>query len=182
MRLAYTAAVLALLFAAMGIAYSLWQEELLIQTTVKTGEVMVAFVNESLRVSDEGADPQAEGYNNEEELDVASAELKVNATDGRGNSTKLSFIISNAYPGYSVCAYFNVSNVGTIPVDLTKSEFSGVNETALSVSLKPTAEDDVLIKPGGSQEFELCVTVLNADEVRTYEFSLTLEFTQWNGQ
>jgi archaellum component FlaG (FlaF/FlaG flagellin family) len=181
MRLVYGVALLAVLFAAIGVAYSLWSEQLTVKTIVNTGEVKVAFDPDSLQVSDQGADPQAEGYNNNENLDVANAQLQVTNYDDSGNAIELTFTIDNAYPGYQACATFNVKNIGSIPVDLTQSSFTAPNE--LTVTLSPTAEDGIRIDPGDSQQFTLCVTVNeNAQENSQYNFDLTLGFTQWNGQ
>jgi len=182
-RAVYTIGLLALLFAAVGVAYSLWSDQLTVKTVVNTGEVKVAFDPNSLQVSDNGPDPQAQGYNNQEELDVAQASLQVSNQDNDGNAIELTFTISNAYPGYKACATFDVKNIGTIPVDLTKAELQNVPSDALDVTITPTPSDNVRIDNGGSQAFQLCVTVKDdAQENAQYSFDLLLEFTQWNGQ
>ncbi len=182
MRLVYAVGLLALLFAAIGVAYSLWSQTLTVKTTVNTGEVKVAFDPDSLSVTDNGADPQASGYNNGDNLDVASASLQVSNTVD-GNAIELTFTISNAYPGYSVCANFDVMNIGSIPVDLTDIQIGQYDNKALEVTISPQPSEGVRIDPDSSKTFQLCVTVKDgAAENDNYSFDVTLKFTQWNGQ
>ena len=178
MRAIYGIALLAVVLAVVGAAYAAWTEQLQIYTKVQTGELDVAFNPNSLSVSDQGADPQAPGYSNPQGYDVASASLQVSAQDDEGDAIKLDFIVSNAYPGYTACAYFNIDNVGTIPAKLASIDFDQQPD-ALTISHNMTVGD--IIEVGGSKPYKLCITVNdNAQEQSTYEFTVTLTFEQWN--
>ncbi|MEM0368470.1 MAG: hypothetical protein QXN57_03405, partial [Desulfurococcaceae archaeon] len=76
-----------LLLAAVGFALAMWSETLLVNVTVETGEVDVKFSDWSC--SDNGPDPQAEGFNNSEGKDVASCSVQVEGMDEEGDAIKL---------------------------------------------------------------------------------------------
>ena len=158
-------------------AIAMWSDTLKINATIETGEVKVKF--SEWYCSDEGADPQAEGFNNEEGKDVASCDVDVELVDEEGNPIKLMVTLSNAYPGYHVVITFTVDNIGTIPVKLYNYSIKDVNESALNVWLE--VPEDTQIDPGDSSEYELHITVLQkAEESTTYSFEVELEFAQWN--
>lgn len=158
-------------------AVAMWSDTLKINATIKTGEVKVKFSD--WMCSDEGSDPQAQGFHNEEGKDVASCNVNVKARDGKGNPIKLNVMLNNTYPGYSVDVKFIVDNIGTIPVKLLNYNITGVDENALSVSL--SVPEDTQIDSGGSSTYILHITVLqNAKESSTYTFEVDLTFAQWN--
>ncbi len=192
MKAVYTLAIAAILLAIVGAAYAAWTEQLTIKATVNTGELDVAFDENSLSVTDNGADPQAAGYNNNEGFDVASASLQVTDSDDEGDAIELTFTIDNAYPGYSACAQFNIVNIGTIPAEITKIDLSdvqaaypdgstGTANDALSISYTMNVGDT--LESGESKSYQVCVEVTEqATEMTSYSFSITIEFTQWNAQ
>jgi predicted ribosomally synthesized peptide with SipW-like signal peptide len=167
-----------LLLAVISGALAMWYDTLKINATIETGYVKVKF--SSWGCSDTGPDPQAEGYHNTEGKDVSACSVTVEREDEGGNPVKLLVTINNAYPGYSVEVEFTVDNIGTIPVKLYGYELSGVDESALSVSL--VTPDDTQIDAGEeSGTYKLIITVLQtAGESSTYTFELTLNFAQWN--
>jgi len=168
---------LALIAIVLGTALAMWSETLMVNVAVNTGEVKVKFSDWSC--SDKGADPQAEGFHNTEGKNVASCGITVEKRDDEGNPIKLLVTINNAYPGYSVDVDLVIDNIGTIPVKLLNSNISGVNESALSVSL--TVPEDTQIDPGYNSTYTLHITVLQtAAEKSTYTFEVTLTFAQWN--
>ena len=166
-----------LLVAVVAGALAMWSDTLKINATIETGEVKVKF--SEWYCSDVGADPQAEGFSNEEGKDVASCYVSVEIVDEEGNPVKLLVTLSNAYPGYYVVVTFTVDNIGTIPVKLLSYEFSGVDETALDVWLE--VPEDTQIDPDDYGTYELHIIVKqDAAESSEYTFELTLTFAQWN--
>ena len=162
-------------------AVAMWSDTLKINATIKTGEVKVKF--SSWMCSDEGSDPQAQGFHNEEGKDVASCNVSVEERDGEGNPIKLDVTLNNTYPGYSVDVTFTVDNIGTIPVKLLNYKLidpSGVNGSTLLISL--SVPENTQIDPGSSSTtYTLHITVLqNAAESSTYTFEVDLTFAQWN--
>jgi len=168
---------LVLAVIAIGAALAMWSETLTVNVSVGTGEVKVKFSD--WYCSDTGPDPQAENFHNTEGKDVASCDISVEEVDSGGNAVKLLVTISNAYPGYSIDVGLVIDNIGTIPVKLYNYDISGVNTTALSVSL--TVPEDTQIDPGYNSTYTLHVTVLQtAEENSEYTFEVTLTFAQWN--
>ncbi len=166
-----------IVLAMTGIAYAMWSETLKVNVTVNTGEVDVEWSD--WYCSDTGADPQAEGFYNEEGKDVATCDIDIEKTDDEGDVIKLAVTLDNTYPGYSVDVTLVVDNIGTIPVKLYSHSFSGLEGLPLDVSL--TIPEDTQIDPGGNATYILHITVLQgAEENATYSFELTLVFAQWN--
>ncbi|MEM3923328.1 MAG: hypothetical protein QXZ48_03420 [Zestosphaera sp.] len=172
-----TIGALTILVLALGTALAMWSETLMINTTVNTGEVDVKW--SEWWCSDEGADPQGEGYSNKEGKDVASCNVEVEVVDEEGDAIKLLVTIDNAYPGYAVDVYLYVDNVGTIPVKLYDYMINIPEDTPLYVNL--LIPEDTQIDPEGSGEYILHIEVLQeAEENSTYGFEVTLVFAQWN--
>ena len=158
-------------------AIAMWSDTLKINATIETGKVEVKFSD--WYCSDEEADPQAEGFHNEEEKDVASCDISVEEADGYGMPIKLLVTLDNAYPGYSVEVTLVIDNIGTIPVKLLTHTISDVDEDALYVWLK--IPEDTQIDPSGYSTYVLHITVLQtAEENATYIFEVELVFAQWN--
>jgi hypothetical protein len=158
-------------------AVAMWYDTLKINATIETGKVKVKFSDWGC--SDNGPDPQAEGFYNTEEKDVATCGIDVEVEDEEGNAVKLLVTLGNAYPGYSVSVTLIIDNIGTIPVKLLSYDIEGVDEDALSVSL--SVPEDTQIDPGDSSTYTLHITVLqDAEENSTYTFEVELVFAQWN--
>ncbi len=168
------------LFASVGAAMALWSDSLKINTTIETGEVRVDF--DSWNCSDVNADPQAQGYDNSENKDVAQCIVEPEIYDETGSVIKLNVTLNNTYPGYHVIIYFNVTNTGTIPVKLLSMSYSNFTEeddAALNVWL--VAPNDTQIHAGEEGEYELHIVVLQEAEMNmTYFFDVMLVFAQWN--
>ncbi len=168
---------LTILLASLATAYAMWSETLRINVTINTGEVDVEWSDWAC--SDEGPDPQAPGFDNSEEKDVASCIVEPELYDDEGDVIKLRVTITNAYPGYQPEFKFLVDNIGSIPVKLYDYEITGVDDTALDVEFHVPA--DTQIHPGDASEYDMTVTVLQtAEEGATYTFEITLTFAQWN--
>jgi predicted ribosomally synthesized peptide with SipW-like signal peptide len=108
--------VLVILLALLGVGYALWSDTLVIDGTVHTGNVDMAFSPCSTNDEGTSVDP---GY----EKDVASCECALapgNHGDGNvdtGNDL-MTITINNGYPSYSCEVNYDMTNVGTIPVHL----------------------------------------------------------------
>ncbi len=168
---------LAILVLALGSALAMWSETLRINATVETGEVDVKW--SEWWCSDEGPDPQGEGYSNEEGKDVASCNVEVEAYDDEGDAIKLLVTIGNAYPGYAVDVHLVVDNIGTIPVKLYEYRIDIEEDVPLIVYL--VIPEYTQIEPGDSGTYVLHIEVLQeAEENAEYGFEVTLVFAQWN--
>lgn len=175
MRTLKTIAPILVVLAVLASAIAMWSETLMVNVTVKTGEVDVKFSD--WYCSDTGPDPQAEGYHNEEGKNVASCAIDVEVLDDEGDVIKLLVTLDNAYPGYTVDVYLVIENIGTIPVKLY--DYSVVFDEPITAEL--TIPEDTQIDPGGSSMYILKITIpQEAEELSTYTGEITLMFAQWN--
>jgi len=168
---------LTILVLALGTALAMWSETLWINTTVNTGEVDVKW--SEWWCSDEGSDPQGEGYSNEEGKDVASCNVEVEVEDDEGDAIKLLVSINNAYPGYAVDVYLVVDNIGTIPVKLYDYSIPEIEDPII---MYLTIPEDTQIDPSDSATYTLHIEILQeAEENMTYgPYEIVLVFAQWN--
>ena len=110
--------IMLLVLATAGVAYGLWSEKLVIDGVVHTGEVDVAFsgpytfeyvrINGRLQMEPKVKDPYAECYAKAWDFDPGS--------DGMEG---IEVLVKGAYPGYVCNVFFDVSNIGTVPVHIT---------------------------------------------------------------
>jgi len=158
-----------LVLLALGVAAAMWMETLLVNTVVETGEVKMAW--DFWSCSDVGIDPGLD-------KDVATCTVEPELYED-GNVIKVKITLENAYPGYAPVITLVASNIGTIPVKLLEYSISGLDETALSVTLY--IPEDTQIDPGGELELGIGIEVLqDADELTTYSFEVEFVFAQWN--
>jgi len=151
---------LALAVIVLGVALAMWSETLYVHVTVNTGYVDVSISAQCVEAQ------EAEGK------DVGSCEVEV-------VDNSVTVTIDNAYPGYTVDVYLTVKNDGSIPVKLLSSSISGVDESALSVTLTKPANTQ--IDPGCTSTYTLHIEVLeDAEQDSSYSFTVTLEFANWN--
>ncbi len=147
-----------LLFALMGLGYAAWQDSLNIEGTVGTGNIDVAFTDCRLLT--------------ESDRSVTSATTKVSCT-----SKCLYIDIKDAYPGYNVWLEYEIVNNGSIPV---KYEIGPCvqDERKISVVHKPL---EVKVLDGGEGVIgKMQVNVRDVAWDSEYDFSLRLDFKQWN--
>jgi len=181
-RAIYLLAMLGVLFASLGVSYSMWSSSLHVNTYVHTGEVAVAF--DGHNCSDTGADPQGGTnlggtFTNTEGKNVATCSVTPEQTDEAGNVIKLNVTLTNAYPGYEVCVDFNVTNIGTVPVKLLQHNYTTTLSNDLYVNL--IVPQDTQIEPGQNSPYTLCIGVKqSAAQNSSYSFDLGLYFAQWN--
>ena len=177
MNITKTIIPIIMVLAIIAGAVAMWYDTLKINATIETGKVKVKFSD--WMCSDNGSDPQAEGFHNTEGKNVAKCNISVEEVDEKGNPVKLLVTLGNAYPGYSVDVTLIIDNIGTIPVKLRSYSITGIDESALSVSLY--VPEDTQIDPGDNSTYTLHITVLqDAEENSTYTFEVELVFAQWN--
>ncbi|WFO74772.1 hypothetical protein J4526_06765 [Desulfurococcaceae archaeon MEX13E-LK6-19] len=173
--------MLSIILVGFGAALAMWSETLRINVYINTGEVKVKWSNWSC--SDVGIDPQAPGFNNTEEKDVAKCIVKPELYDAEGNPIKMNITLDNVYPGYAVNITLIVDNIGTIPVKLLSyswTNLSAQDEEALNISLI-IPNNTQIDPPNGTGVYILEIIVTQqANETATYHFDLELTFAQWN--
>ncbi len=106
---------LTLVFALllMGVAYAAWTDQLVLDTTVSTGEMDIDFNWVSVIPQDNYVQAQA------------------NIVDLGGDDDKVQVTISNIYPGMSTIFFdFQLINEGTIPVKLDKVTIEPADPTS----------------------------------------------------
>ncbi len=172
--------MISILLIGFGTALAMWTQTLKINAYVNTGEVKVKW--STWNCSDTGPDPQAPGYNNSENKDVAKCYVNPERYDDQRNPIKLNITLVKAYPGYAVNITMVVDNIGTVPVKLLNiswSNWTGEDSRALKVRLiKPI---DTQIDEGENSTYILEIIVKQeANETATYSFDLELTFAQWN--
>jgi hypothetical protein len=178
------AILLIVLLAGVGVAYGLWSETLTITGTVNTGEVDVGLsgplVYEWVEVNGK---PQLEP---KEKDKYAECVAVASDTDPKsdGNET-ITVTVTGAYPSYHCMVKFDVSNLGTVPVHISKVTPVG----AVPAWIKATS-----CYPGWMQiHYEesawawLLIHFTNkdydaglVDENGTYTFTFKVDALQWN--
>lgn len=174
-------ALISIILVGLGITMAMWSETLRTNVYVNTGEVKVKW--SEWYCSDTGPDPQAPGFDNEEEKDVAECYVNVEQWDYYPpEPIKLNVTLNNAYPGYAVNITLVVDNIGTIPVKLYGVNYTHLDPEdleALEITLIPPY--DTQIHPGENATYILEIIVLqSANESTTYYFDIELTFAQWN--
>lgn len=154
------ALVLVFAFAALGGAYAAWSDSIFINETVTTGSVDIQWQNAGtsdglgtdgyykkvfswrfpfykyvwIDGTDGEPDVMAEGYNNDEELNVASKTVDIGdenenleaemstfcggetETYVKGDGDMLNITLENGYPGYTAYVTADIANIGSVPV------------------------------------------------------------------
>ncbi|MDD4588481.1 MAG: hypothetical protein PHC60_08850 [Heliobacteriaceae bacterium] len=139
----------------VGVGFAAWQEGLVVQGTVGTGNIDPVFTK--CELAGESCTPtRVQG-------DVANA----------GKSLNITF--AEAYPGYYAHLTYRVTNEGTVPVRC---------ETWVSCpasGLRVEHSFPVAVLDGGSsQTGDLMVYVEAVEENKKYDFTAELIFKQWN--
>ncbi|MFZ5352000.1 MAG: SipW-dependent-type signal peptide-containing protein [Bacillota bacterium] len=99
----FIAAVLCVAIVLMGAGYAAWTDQLVINNTVKTGNLDVSFNEEYC---------YTQVYIGDEDYITATMETSPKVLD---------VTIDNMYPGTEVCVNSNMSNFGTIPAKFDKA-------------------------------------------------------------
>ena len=146
------------LLSAIGVGFGAWQEGVQVQGVVATGDIDPVFSR--CEVLGESCSPS-----------LASVNL-----EGAGNGKKLGIQLHGAYPGYYGRFQYWVKNEGTVPASYRVVAIN--SDAGIKVTLSdPTA---VVIGGGEEQPGELTISADNIDEGKTYDFTVDLDFRQWN--
>lgn len=172
--------VLAVLLATVGVGYGLWSERLVVGGTVATGEVDVGFsgpytyewvfVDGDWELEPAEKDPFTTCTAGLYDYDTAS--------DGLEGMT---VTVAGAYPGYLCGVYFDVSNIGSVPVKITRPIADSGNPSF--VILDGCYADWTQLEPGESGWCYFYTLFDNEDQVpenATFTFHFDIEARQWN--
>jgi hypothetical protein len=161
-----------LALGSLGVAYALWSEELVIDSTVNTGEVNMEIVDITPNDPPGTIDPN-------HDKDVGSVVAEIDP----GDNQRATITVTDAYPCYQGLVHFTVHNNGTVPVKLqaiivdappciTVSAWDGTGEQIEPGPLwDPPAMGDNTIR----FHVEQC-----ADELATYTYTVEFYYVQWN--
>lgn len=163
----FTTLIIAL--SMVGVAYTLWSEDLFISGVVNTGSIGAAF-------------EEVRGYDNEPDgKDFSDIHCEV-----QGNT--LLVTVTNAYPCITYTNEFYIHNTGTIPIHI----YPGVVvDTSSPYPLEMSWVKVVIPKDPLVEYFQLhpCFSVLcsivihldnTAEQGATYSFTVDLPYCQWN--
>lgn len=172
------AMILIVALATMGIAYGLWEEKLVIDGTVYTGEVDVGFsgpwpfewvdVNGSPQMEPDIKDKYAECY-----------AWRWDADPGSDGEEGITVEVVGAYPSYHCWVVFDVSNIGTVPVHVSHPYGEAPPWVQVHACYPPWWQ----IHRGESVWGSILIHFTNDDKVGEndrYEFHFTIDALQWN--
>ncbi len=170
--------IMLLVLATAGVAYGLWSESLVIDGTVYTGEVDVAFsgpypyeyvnVNGRYMMEPRVKDPYAECYARAWDFDPGSDGLE-----------GIEIYVEGAYPGYVCLISFDIHNLGTVPVHVTHP----YGETPEWVDVHVCYANWHQLHPGEAVWGYIWIEFDNYDgveELGQYGFHLDVDALQWN--
>lgn len=157
------AAVLAGL-TLMGVAYAAWTQDIQLTGSVATGTFDIIWTDVSL---DRSTEPQYQGNW------VANVSYEV-SSDGH----TITYVVSNAYPGWESRLNCRVKNNGTVPAKLsvvlnTSGSISVSGHEALPAQLGAGATSDNVV-------LTMSVPSSVTEQGATYTFTLTVTGTQFN--
>lgn len=170
---AIIALILTLVSAAVGLA--MWNETLIVEGNVDTGNVDAEVTFES-------------AIDNEETHDVAQCSATTSDLSdaaplgGGGPSNKLSITVKNGYPGYECWVRFGVYNNGSIPVLVSQPDFTKLPPAdALTVSLEDCYTENTFLARNESVSCTVKVLVeQGAVQGQSYQFEANVEARQFN--
>lgn len=189
------AKVLALVLAAAmmlsGIGYALWSESIVLQSTAKTGELNVDFVEHPNAGRAYAETEEVSSMNGEEYIlltpDAAPGHEGDDWNDaGYANRDKIYFTAEDLYPGARYLIQYTVKNNGTVPVVLKSTVIDreyGSQElfNSLNAGIKTPANSNI-IKPGDYGTYYSTFEVPNwtggSYEKLSCTFSISLNFEQ----
>ena len=174
--------ILALALATVGVGYGLWAETLRITGTVETGEVDVGFsgpvVTEWVEVDGE---PEAEPAEKDAAAECSAVASRTSTGLDDGNN-RIAVTVTGAYPSYHCGVYFDVSNLGTVPVKVHRPVSVAGNPAW--VTIDGCYAQDTQLERGQSTTW--CLILIhfdNEDEVNEnddYGFAFDVFAHQWN--
>jgi len=182
------AMMLVLSLTMMGAAYAVWQDTLVIEETVSTGELNVLWV--PVVTDDSGGNYEDHGNDTSvgslDRLDpgneniaknVGNIEVDVDPND----ENKLIVTLTNGYPGYQQTVTAMISNNGTVPVALEVTAANDVPEWVHFDIEALNGLEGVVIDPGMTEVVTLTYRIANnAPMDTTYTATHTINAIQWN--
>ncbi|MGB9801058.1 MAG: hypothetical protein ACPLUL_13285 [Thermanaerothrix sp.] len=178
--LAFLAILLIVLLAGLGVAYGLWSETLTISGTVNTGEVDVGFsgpwvaewveVNGTPQLEPKGKDEAAKCYATAIDSDLTS--------DGKET---IKVTVKGAYPSYHCLVKFDISNLGTVPVHISRPKAG--EGTPSWVKASACYPEWYQLHAQEKAWASILIHFTNKDGVNEnseYTFTFTIEARQWN--
>jgi hypothetical protein len=170
---------MAILLATVGVGYGLWSESLVINGTVQTGEVDVGFsgpyVDEWVLVNGVWElEPAAKDPFTTCEAALYDFDPSSDGLEG------MTITVGGAYPGYYCGVYFDVSNIGSIPVKITQP-IAGQSDAPFFID--GCYANWTQLEPGESGWCYMYSLFDNEDGVAentTYNFHFDIEARQWN--
>ncbi|NIS80132.1 MAG: hypothetical protein GTO14_07965 [Anaerolineales bacterium] len=168
------AIILTLMTAAVGLA--LWNETLIVEGQVDTGNVDVEVLFES-------------AIDNEETYDVAKCSATTGdlsgdevSRGGGGPNNRLSIAVKNGYPGYDCRVRFGVYNNGSIPLLIKQPNFTKLPpDDALTVSFEDCYDNDTFLTRDETVSCTIRVSVeQGAEQGQAYWFETNVEARQFN--
>lgn len=214
--------VLVVALATVGVAYGLWTKTLFIQGSVTAGNVNSDFADAftdddeviddpTLDDGDAGPDPSSRGplaTRSAEDIAMCTARVGTVLEDMDEEQEGIQTAVLNidqGYPSYWCTAWFDVNNIGSIPVNihsvrvpvpegepievarcevgLTQLDLDGdaVADIEVCVSGLP-AEGEARIDPGVPFRLDLATHILQvqANQGKSFQFLIELFLHQWN--
>jgi hypothetical protein len=179
------AILLIVLLAGVGVAYGLWSETLTIDGTVYTGEVDVGFSGPYVYEWVEDLDGNVL---KEPLIKDKAAECYAKAIDSDTKSDGKETIVitvQGAYPSYHCLVKFDISNLGNVPVHISKPKAVGNVPSWVQVSTcypewhqlhyNESAWASILIH-FTNKDYDAKLV----DENGKYTFTFTIDALQWN--
>jgi predicted ribosomally synthesized peptide with SipW-like signal peptide len=200
-RIALVCIAVVIALGLVGTSYAYWNQNLYINTTVKTGELDWIFCSFSQLdvpgVGDWVGSTQTPFFVKplQMEYDIAVSSGGIRP----GDAHYIDITVDNAYRSYYNCYFFSVKNTGTMPIKIRETVLYYAGRAyRFTGSSIITTEDGVfqlrwqgnhnrVLQPGKSEDESLEIYLLNpeystAEETRTYDFTITLSGVQVNSR
>jgi hypothetical protein len=174
--------ILILALAAIGVGYGLWAERLQIFGRVVTGEVDVFLSGPAMSEwVDIRGEPNPEPPEKDPYTVCEGRAYQVSQDDPYDDGPDtIEILVSGAYPSYHCEAFFDVYNIGSVPVKVSAPvQVAGPDWVALKECYEPWTQ----IEPN---EYVLCkvhIHFTNTDDVdenTEYRFQFLIDALQWN--
>jgi|GEM_PF-3032362 len=151
----------------IGITFSLWSEDLVIDGSWATGKVELAFTEQHSFSAAAGSGSLQASF----------------ATDGKGGPQVMS-VYGKAEPGYEAFLHYSIKNSGTLPVTLCGKQESNAEGAEEGIIVYVHQHEELLEAgehlhdPNGLPMLQIHVPHGLADGI--YSFEIRLPYRQWN--
>jgi len=151
-------AVVLIALAVLGFTYAYWTETLYIEGSIETGKLDVAFTGTPTA--------SCSDY----------MECTVDLENG-DDTSKMTVMVSNAYPSGWCNVTFEIHNCGTIPAKVKAINIPEVSGLTISIEDLSVGQEIGVSKTASAT---LKIHVGDVVENSQYTFAVSIEFTQWN--